>query len=66
MPQDAGLTLRDETAAVMRCLRESLCEPAFARALAQLVSVNGPDKQCEIAERTSSVALLQKTRADGA
>ena len=32
---------RDEAAEVMRCLRETLREPAFAAALALLVSGNG-------------------------
>lgn len=38
VPEDATLTPRDEAEEILRCLRESLREPAFARALAQLVS----------------------------
>ena len=34
---------QDEAAEVMRCLRESLRESAFASALVQLVAMNEPD-----------------------
>ena len=34
MIEDAAFTLRDEVAEVLRCLRESLRQPAFATALA--------------------------------
>ncbi len=49
-----GSPLRDEAADVLRCLRESLREPGFITALVRLVSGDGQDEQCEIAERRSS------------
>ena len=57
MPNDATLTQRDEVANVMRCLRESLREPEFARALIQLVAGNWQDEKREIADglQTESV-----------
>lgn len=40
MVEDARLTRRHEAAEVLRCLRESLREPLFARCLALLVAVD--------------------------
>jgi hypothetical protein len=43
--------VRDEAGEVMRCLRLSLCEPTFMKALALLVAGVGQREQCDIAER---------------
>jgi hypothetical protein len=50
---DAALTLRNEAAGVLRCLRESLQEPAFACALALLVCRIGQDEERETAKRNA-------------
>jgi hypothetical protein len=38
-------SVRGEAAEVMRCLRESLRQPAFTRVLARLVTGNGRDEE---------------------
>jgi hypothetical protein len=46
-----GRPPRDDAAKVMRCLQETLREPAFARTLVRLVFGNGLDEKREIAGR---------------
>ncbi len=36
---------QDEAAEVMRCLHESVCDPAFVRALALLLTMNEQDAE---------------------
>jgi hypothetical protein len=50
--RDTVLAPRDEAAEVMRCLRESLREPAFASTLVRLVSGEGLGQKREIAGRS--------------
>jgi hypothetical protein len=45
--EDATLAHRDEATAILRCLRESLFEPLFMRALALVVSGNGQEAERE-------------------
>lgn len=59
--EHAGLTLRNEAAEVMCCLRESLSERAFIEALLRLVFGDGQDKQWKIAERVGSGAFAENT-----
>ncbi len=51
VPDDAAHAQRDEVADVLRCLRESLRDPAFASALVRLVSREGLGEKREIAGR---------------
>ena len=66
MLEDAGLILRNEGTEVLRCLRALLREPAFAGALALLVSGDGQTEECEIAGRSRFGAPLQMARATSA
>ena len=45
MQQDVMLTREDEAAAILRCLHESLCDPAFAGALALVLATDGRDAE---------------------
>jgi hypothetical protein len=54
--EDAGLAPRDEAMEVLRCFRESLREPAFATALALLVSGKMSGEKDESAEIPNSGA----------
>ena len=51
----ATFTQRNETAEILRCLREALREPAFASALALVVS-DGQQRECDIAGRVAPSA----------
>jgi hypothetical protein len=53
---DATLARRNEATAVMRSLHESLQEPLFMKALVCLVSANGKDEKCEIADHSRIAA----------
>jgi len=54
-----AMTVRDEAAEVMRCLRESLRHPAFATALAAVLSGERAGEKNDLAERPTSGASAE-------
>ena len=53
VPEDATLTPRDEAEEILRCLRESLREPAFATAPAVVLSGKREGEESDSAERVA-------------
>ncbi len=58
MPEGATLAQPEEVTEILRCFRDSLCEPVFASALALLAA--GNQRERETAERTAPVAIPAK------
>lgn len=59
MPADAKVAPREETAAILHCLHESLREPRFIQHLARLLLGNGRTGRREFAGRLASGASGQ-------
>ena len=55
MPEDAKLTRRDDTTAILRCLHELLREPAFATALALALSGKSQRKEDDVRNTMTQV-----------
>jgi hypothetical protein len=49
---EATFARRDEASEVLRCLRESLRQPAFTQVLARLVTGNGLGEKRKLADRS--------------